>query len=95
MILLTVIYLLACSCLFVFSARALWLMNRRSCHFRRTAFCLMACGSASAFFEAWNLGRHEFSGPMIVVGLAILFVLGAREARLEYKEPAHARKWRT
>lgn len=95
MILLIVIYLLACTCLLLFSVRALWLMNRRSCHFRRAAFALIACGSASAFIEAWNFYRHEFSGPMIVVGLAILFALGARETRIEYKRHAHAhhRKW--
>lgn len=88
MIFLTALYLIACAWLLIVSARALYYMNKHTNHMRRIAFALTACGSFAAFIEAWEVMPHEFSGPMIAVGVATLFFLGARETRIVYSEHA-------
>lgn len=85
----TAIYLTACTWLLIVSVRSLYLMNKNSSHIRRAAFALMGCGAAASFFEALEQASPTVSATMIAVGLAILFVLSARERRIEYKEPAH------
>lgn len=85
MIVFIALYLFACGCLFFVGARALFLMTRKSCHLRRVAFVLMTAGAASAFVEVVRMTPPVYSGPLIAVGMAILFAAGSREERIAYR----------
>lgn len=89
MILNTAVYLIASAWILIVCVRALYLMNKHSDHMRRVAFSLMACGSVVSFLEAWEMLYPNISATMMASGAAILFLLGARETRIGYQNPAH------